>query len=150
MPKIQAFRGVRYNLAKVGSLSSVVAPPYDVVDQKLQQYLYDLSPFNFIRLELTRAESNIADPNAIYDQAASIFRDWMAQNVLQREPDPAIYVYHQIFEYEGREYTRRGFMARIRLVRFGEGEIYPHEQTHTKAKDDRFESNIRFVSRCRE
>ena len=137
MPKIQAFRGVRYNLAKVGSLSSVVAPPYDVVDQKLQQYLYDLSPFNFIRLELTRAESNIADPNAIYDQAASIFRDWMAQNVLQREPDPAIYVYHQIFEYEGREYTRRGFMARIRLVRFGEGEIYPHEQTHAKAKDDR-------------
>lgn len=137
MPIIQAFRGVRYNLAKVGSLSSVVAPPYDVVDQKLQQHLYDLSPFNFIRLELTKQEAENTDPNAIYQQAASIFRDWIAQNVMQREPDPAIYVYHQLFEYEGREYTRRGFMARIRLVRFGEGDIYPHEQTHAKAKDDR-------------
>lgn len=137
MPKIQAFRGIRYNLAKVGSLSSVVAPPYDVVDQQLQQHLYDLSPYNFIRLELTRSESPGSDPDAIYSQAASIFRDWLNQNVLQREPDPAIYVYHQIFKYGGKEYTRRGFMARVRLVRFGEGEIYPHEQTHAKAKDDR-------------
>jgi uncharacterized protein (DUF1015 family) len=28
-------------------------------------------------------------------------------------------------------------MARVRLQRFGEGNIYPHEQTHAKAKDDR-------------
>jgi uncharacterized protein (DUF1015 family) len=46
-------------------------------------------------------------------------------------------VYHHVFDYAGRTYTRRGFMARIRLVRFGEGNIYPHEQTHAKAKDDR-------------
>jgi uncharacterized protein (DUF1015 family) len=137
MPKIQAFRGIRYNLAKVGSLSSVVAPPYDVVDQQLQEHLYGLSPYNFIRLELTRQESGSSDPDAIYQQAAGVYRDWVAQNVLQREPDPAIYVYHQIFEYSGREYTRRGFMSRVRLVRFGEGNIYPHEQTHAKAKDDR-------------
>lgn len=137
MPKIQAFRGIRYNLAKVGSLSCVVAPPYDVVDQQLQDYLYNLSPYNFIRLELTRPDSESQEPDAIYRQAASVYRDWLTQSVLQREPDPAIYVYHQIFEHEGREVTRRGFMARIRLVRFGEGAIYPHEQTHSKAKDDR-------------
>ncbi|HAC90693.1 MAG TPA: hypothetical protein DCF63_08675, partial [Planctomycetaceae bacterium] len=41
MPAIQAFRGLRYNLARVGSLSNVVAPPYDVVDAQLQQHLYD-------------------------------------------------------------------------------------------------------------
>lgn len=136
MPKIQAFRGLRYNLAQVGSLSNVVAPPYDVVDAALQQHLYDLSPFNFIRLELTKGESG-ADPDAIYNQAGSLFRDWIRQGVLTREPDPAIYVYHQIFDYAGRTYTRRGFMARVRLVRFGEGNIYPHEQTLAKAKDDR-------------
>lgn len=136
MPRIQAFRGLRYNLAQVGSLTNVVAPPYDVVDAELQQHLYDLSPYNFIRLELTKAETG-RDPNAIYEQAGSLFRDWIRQNVLMREPDPAIYVYHQIFDYAGRTYTRRGFMARVKLVRFGEGNIYPHEQTHAKAKDDR-------------
>ncbi len=137
MPQIQAFRGLRYNLAKVGSLSDVIAPPYDVIDGALQQQLYDNSPYNFIRLELTKPQPGSTDPNAIYADAAQKFRQWVRDGVFQREPDPAVYVYHQIFDFAGRTYTRRGFMARVRLVRFGEGNIYPHEQTHAKAKDDR-------------
>jgi uncharacterized protein (DUF1015 family) len=53
------------------------------------------------------------------------------------EPDPAIYVYHQTFTANGQEYTRRGFMCRTRLERLGEGKIYPHEETHSSAKEDR-------------
>lgn len=137
MPQIQAFRGLRYNLAQVGSLSECIAPPYDVVDRKLQNHLYNLSPFNFLRLELNRAEEDDADDNAIYQRAARIYRNWKSDGILQSEPDPAIYVYHQEFEVGGEKKIRRGFMARVRLVRFGEGDIYPHEQTHSKAKDDR-------------
>lgn len=145
MPNIQAFRGLRYNLAQVGSLSNVIAPPYDVVDGELQQKLYDNSPYNFIRLELTKHEEGDAEPNAVYDRAATLFRQWVRDGVLQFEPDPAIYVYHQIFDYAGRTYTRRGFMTRVQLVRFGEGNIYPHEETHAKAKDDR----LRLTRACR-
>lgn len=137
MPKIQAFRGLRYNLAQVGSLSNVVAPPYDVVDDQLQQQLYGNSPYNFIRLELTKREPGDTDDHVIYERAAGLFRQWIRDGVLQHEPDPAIYVYHQIFDYGDQTYTRRGFMTRVELVRFGEGNIYPHEQTHAKAKDDR-------------
>ncbi|MEM7561288.1 MAG: DUF1015 domain-containing protein [Planctomycetota bacterium] len=137
MPKIRAFRGLRYNLAQVGSLSDVIAPPYDVVDANLQQELYDNSPFNFIRLELTKRDDDDEDPNAVYERAATLFRQWIRDGVLQHEPDPAIYVYQQVFEYLGTTFTRRGFMTRVELVRFGEGNIYPHEQTHSKAKDDR-------------
>jgi uncharacterized protein (DUF1015 family) len=137
MPKITAFRGLRYNLAQVGSLSDCIAPPYDVVDSQFQAELYARSPYNFIRLELTKAEAGDTEPDAIYHRAANLYRQWKRDGVLQPEPDPAIYVYHQVFDYAGRTYTRRGFMARIRLVRFGEGNIYPHEQTHAKAKDDR-------------
>ena len=36
MPDIQAFRGIRYDLGHVGSLSDVIAPPYDVIDAELQ------------------------------------------------------------------------------------------------------------------
>ena len=145
MPKISAFRGLRYNLAQVGSLSDVVAPPYDVVDGGLQQQLYNNSPYNFIRLELTKQESDDGDPNAIYQRAATLFRQWVRDGVLQYEPGAAVYVYHQVFDYQGRTYTRRGFMARVHLVRFGEGNIYPHEQTHAKAKDDR----LRLTRACR-
>lgn len=137
MPQIKAFRGLRYNMAQIGSLSDCIAPPYDVVDGQLQAELYAKSPYNFIRLELTKPEPGDTDPQAVYNRAASLFRQWCRDGVLQTEPDPAIYVYHQSFDYAGRTYTRRGFMARIRLVRFGEGNIYPHEQTHAKAKDDR-------------
>lgn len=137
MPEIQAFRGLRYNLAQVGALSDCIAPPYDVVDSELQERLYGLSPFNFLRLELNRREPNDVDENEVYQRAAKIYRSWKSEGVLQMEPDPAIYVYHQEFEFEGRMRVRRGFMARVKLERFGVGKIYPHEETHAKAKDDR-------------
>jgi uncharacterized protein (DUF1015 family) len=56
---------------------------------------------------------------------------------MQPEPDPAIYVYHQHFEWLGQSILRRGFMANVRLERFGQGKIYPHEHTHAQAKEDR-------------
>src|SRR5205823_10480492 len=34
-------------------------------------------------------------------------------------------------------YTRRGFLARVRLEPFGEGRIYPHEETLAGPKADR-------------
>jgi len=137
MPEIQAFRGLRYNLAQVGSLSNCIAPPYDVVDGQLQDYLYALSPYNFLQLELNKPESSDDESSNVYTRAARIFRTWKNEDVLQIEPDPAVYVYHQEFDYQGRTIVRKGFMARVRLKRFGEGNIYPHEQTHAKAKDDR-------------
>jgi len=137
MPEIQAFRGLRYNLANVGSLSDIVAPPYDVIDSALQDQLYERSEYNVIRLELNRPEPADTTQDEIYYRASRLLRNWIREGVLESEGDPAIYVYHQEFEYAGILHTRKGFMARVRLQRFGEGKIYPHEQTYPKAKEDR-------------
>lgn len=56
MPSISAFRGVRYDLGHVGSLSDVIAPPYDVIDPELQDQLYKKHPANVVRLILNRDE----------------------------------------------------------------------------------------------
>ena len=56
MPEIQAFRAIRYNLGKVGSLSNVIAPPYDVIGPGLQDELYRKSPYNVVRLILNKIE----------------------------------------------------------------------------------------------
>ena len=40
MADIQAFRALRYDLSRVGNLSDVVAPPYDVIDGEFQEQLY--------------------------------------------------------------------------------------------------------------
>ncbi|MFO0410882.1 MAG: DUF1015 domain-containing protein [Planctomycetota bacterium] len=138
MPVIQAFRGLRYNLAQVGSLSECIAPPYDVIDAELQQQLYDLSPYNFIRLEYPKTDPN-DPPGAIYERAGRTLRSWLSEKILQPEPDPAIYVYHQQFEWLGQNLVRRGLMVNVRLERFGEGNIYPHEHTHAQAKEDRLQ-----------
>lgn len=139
MPHIQAFRGLRYDLGHVGQLSHVVAPPYDVISPELQDQLYQLHPANVIRLILNRHEAGDDEHSNRYTRAARLLKDWRSEGLLQREPDPAVYVYHQVFTYGGLEYTRRGFMARVFLERFGEGQIYPHEETLAGPKADRLQ-----------
>jgi len=145
MPDIQAFRALRYDLGHVGSLSEVTAPPYDVISPDEQAELYKRHPANCVRLILNRPEPGNDDTNSPYTRAAKFFRDWQRQGVLFTEPDPAVYVYHQQFSYGGQTRTRRGFMARVRLERFGEGNIYPHEETMSGPKEDR----LRLMTACK-
>jgi uncharacterized protein (DUF1015 family) len=137
MPQIEAFRALRFDLGHVGSLSDVVAPPYDVIGPDLQEQLYKRHPANCIRLILNREEPGDDDRNNRYGRAARFLKNWRDEGVLFTEPDPAVYVYHSQFDYAGKTYTRRGFIARVRLERFGEGKIYPHEETMAGPKQDR-------------
>lgn len=89
-----------------------------------------------IRIILNRQEPG-DDGDQKYERAAKFVEQWKSEGVLMREENPAYYVYHQQFEHEGNLINRRGFMGRVRLQPFGEGNIYPHEETHPKAKVDR-------------
>ncbi len=145
MPELHAFRGLRYDLGHVGALSDVVAPPYDVIDGDLQNSLYEKHPANVIRLILNRREPGDPSDDTRYARAARFLNNWVGEGLLQLDPNPALYVYHQSFEYAGSQFTRRGFMGRVRLERFGEGTIYPHEETHAAAKADR----LKLTQACR-
>lgn len=137
MPQIEAFRALRYDLGHVGSLSDVIAPPYDVIGPELQEQLYKRHPANCVRLILNREEPGDDERNNRYSRAAGFLKNWRNEGLLFSEPDPAIYVYHSRFDYAGETFNRRGFMARIKLERFGEGRIYPHEETMAGPKQDR-------------
>ena len=137
MPDISPFRAVRYDVARVGTLSDVVAPPYDVVDSALQDQLYAASPYNVIRLELNRDEPGDNGVDARYKRAARFLKDWLREGILREEDHAALYVYHQTFEVDGKKHTRKGFLARVRLEPIGQGKIYPHEQTLAGPKADR-------------
>jgi uncharacterized protein (DUF1015 family) len=136
MAEIRAFRAFRYDLGRVGALSDVTAPPYDVIDATLQQRLYDRSPFNVIRLILNKPEPGDGDDSR-YQRAAGFVRDWQREHVLVQDSARCLYVYHQEFEIEGQKHTRRGFFARVRLEPFGAGPIFPHEETMSGPKADR-------------
>jgi uncharacterized protein (DUF1015 family) len=137
MADIRAYRAFRYDLGRVGALSDVVAPPYDVIDPALQQALYDRSPYNVIRLILNKEGPTDTDTNNRYTRSAATLREWLRDDVLVQDSARGLYVYHQDFEVEGRRFTRRGFLARVRLEPFGTGRIYPHEETLSGPKADR-------------
>src|SRR5207244_6116868 len=98
MADIQAFRGFRYDLGRVGALSDVIAPPYDVIDPTLQQALYDRSPHNVIRLILNKEEPTDTEADNRYTRAARTLREWQAEGVLAQDSARSLYVYHQEFE----------------------------------------------------
>jgi uncharacterized protein (DUF1015 family) len=137
MAEIQAFRAFRYDLGRVGALGDVVAPPYDVIDPALQDALYARSPYNVVRLILNKEAPADTEANNRYTRAAQCLRDWQSEGVLVQDSARSVYAYHQEFEAEGRRYTRKGFMARVRLEKFGEGKIYPHEETMPGPRADR-------------
>ena len=138
MPTIQAFRGLRYDLGHVGSLSDVITPPYDVISPQFQDELYKKHPANFIRLELNREEPGDNESSNKYARAAKFLKNWRQEGVLQVDPDPALYVYHQIYKTPQGVKIRKGLSALVQIDEPGKGKILPHEQTHSGPKIDRF------------
>ena len=140
MVTVAAFPGVHYNPDKIDDFSSVVAPPYDVINSREQDELYERSPFNVIRLILTKGEGDKK-----YVQASETFRKWIEQGVLIQDKEECIYPYYQEFEENGRVVTRKGFIAAVMLEDFSSKNILPHERTFAAPKLDR----LKLTSACR-
>lgn len=138
MLEVAPFSAIRYNLRRAGGdLSAVLAPPYDVLDEADKKALLGRSDRNIVAIDLPHLPPKSAGPAQVYDRAARTMRDWMRDGTLVRDPAPALYVYHQRFEHDGKQYTRRMFIARVRLQPFSEGSIFPHERTFGGPKEDR-------------
>ena len=131
MPIVRPFRGILYDPHVVGTLDRVVAPPYDVIGPEEQERLYETSPFNVIRLDLSR------EPDR-YGSAATLYGKWQDQGALRRDPEPGFYVYAQEFDLDdGGSYQRWGFFGRLHIEEFSSGKVLPHEKTLAGAKADR-------------
>ncbi len=138
MADVRAFRGVYYNRALVNDLSAVICPPYDIISAQQQQQLYDLSPYNFVRVEFTRPDPADPDASGKYHRAAASLEEWLKMGILKTDDTPAIYLYDQSFAYQGRDYRRRSFMAVVRLEEWSKMIVRPHEDTLSQPKVDRF------------
>src|SRR3954452_5207931 len=134
MAEIQPLRTLRYDLASVGSLDAVAAPPYDVIDAPMRAELAARSAFNVVDIDLPEA-ANGADP---YQHAQETLEEWTHQGILVREREPALWVLTQDYTGpDGSSYTRHGFFARVRVEDYGPGRIRPHERTQPGPKEDR-------------
>jgi uncharacterized protein (DUF1015 family) len=133
VPRFEPFRGVRYDPSRV-ALDEVVAPPYDVIDARRRAFLAGRSPYSVVHVDLPEGGDDR------YDQAATMFSSWMADDILLTDETPAFYGYRMRFTDElGAPRRTIGVLGALTLSRPGEGGILPHEHTTPKAKSDRLD-----------
>lgn len=145
MAVIAPFRGLRYNPAKIARMEDVVSPPYDVIDLQAQSALAGRNPYNMIHLDLSKNFSADQLTDTRYQKAREIFLRWQQEEVLIREQEPTIYLYHVDYTLpSGRRLTRKGLLCLVQLAEFGEGIVKPHEKTFSGVTSDR----LRLLDTC--
>ncbi len=132
MADVQPLQALYYDVAKTSGLRSVIAPPYDVIDERQREQLEARSPYNVVRIDLPRGDGDA------YEHAAVLFDDWQRERVVVRDPEPAVWPLKQDYTGpDGLRRTRTGLFARVRVDEYGPGRIRPHERTHPGPKEDR-------------
>ena len=114
MPRLSAFRGLRFDLGQVGSLEKVLCPPRHLIVTDVQDELYKRHPANAVRLVANREELGDKHEDC-FARAGRFLRQWQREGLLYREPDPAIYLLHIEYEFDGIADTFRGLICRAEI-----------------------------------
>lgn len=129
--------------AAPADISTLIAPPYDVLDQGPKDELLARDPHNIVAIDLPFTPPKVVGPDAVYQQAGLQYRQWLQQGVLVQRPQPAAYIYQQSFTHLGQTFHRRGIIANLRVQDFGPcpqpglGGVFAHEATFASGKEDR-------------
>ena len=127
---IKPINAIVYNQEKV-DINDVIAPPYDVITSAQQDELYKKSPYNIVRLILTKGDNR-------YEDAKNFFEKWQSEGVLKHTDKPCIFYLIQKYTTEnGKKIERKGFIARNKIEKFETKKILPHEYTMGGPKEDR-------------
>lgn len=138
MGVIRPLRAIRYaTTAASRDISTRLAPPYDMLDRRSKQALLEPDARNFVKIDLPHVPPKSAGPPEAYEASGRQLEGWLADGTMVRDTQPAYYVYHQRYTYDGVDYVRKMFFARLRIEPFGTGNVLPHERTFGGPKEDR-------------
>ena len=130
------FKGICYDPGRVEA-GAVMAPPYDVIGAEELKSLYQRSPYNIARVDAgEQLPADTSEENK-YSRASALIQKWLSEGVLRQAEAPSLYAYEIRYAVGGKEKELRGVFAMVKLEPFGSGQIYPHECTHSKARNDR-------------
>ena len=133
MADVEPLHALHYDLAKVGGLQPVAAPPYDVIDAAQRAELVGRSPYNVVEVDLPQngggdiyGHAARCSPAGATRASSSATRSPRCGRWRRTTPGP-----------DGQPRTRHGVFARVRVEDYGPGRIRPHERTHPGPKEDR-------------
>ncbi|MDP8259720.1 MAG: DUF1015 domain-containing protein [Candidatus Gygaella obscura] len=133
MDKIIPFKGVFFNQKKIRDLSSVVCPPYDVINEKMRNVFSKRNSHNIVRIILSESKNK----KNKYEIAKTLFNDWLKNKILVKDEEPCIYLYRVSFKIGNVKKERIGFISLLNLNINRKNKVYPHEHTHVVPKKDR-------------
>src|SRR6186997_180164 len=133
MARVERFQAVRPVAERAEEVASV---PYDVVDTAEARELAEGKAWSF--LHVIRPEIDLPaeiDPHAaeVYAQAGLAYHWMLDEGVLQRDDEPAIFLYRQIMD----GHAQTGFMAACAVDEYDDDTIKKHEKTRPDKEDDR-------------
>jgi uncharacterized protein (DUF1015 family) len=144
MAEVIPFAGWRYNRDKVGDLSAVLAPPYDVISEPARERFVAGHHYNIVRLTLGLDPLDAPPTRSRYELAAADLREWRREGVLLQDERPVFYLYEQQYHQPvllssqpPAPRRRRGVIAAVRLEEYDKRIILPHEGTLSAPKEDR-------------
>ncbi|TAL17144.1 DUF1015 domain-containing protein [bacterium] len=138
MADVRPFRALRYNPGKIGNLSLVTSPPYDVIDEEFQQRLYARSPYGIVRIDYGAVFPCDTEKENRYTRSKKIFSQWLDEKILVRDTEPSLYYVEEDYAGEfGKPCTRKGFLAAVKVEDAESGVYRPHEKTLAGPKADR-------------
>jgi uncharacterized protein (DUF1015 family) len=129
MVDVRPFRAIRYT-EKAGNPKNLITQPYDKIDQDMQREYYEKSPYNYCRLILPIEENR-------YETVHQRIYEWLNERILSKDEEPSMFVCRQEFRLDGKNCSRTGLIAALRLYNYGEGMVFPHETTYAAPKADR-------------
>lgn len=132
MAVIKPLKAIRFT-NKGGDIKELVCPPYDIVPENERLELIKNNEHNMIKLELPKGENP-------YENAKSLLDEWLKEDFLTHDGEEGLYIYEEEFLTQvdhGETKKLRGFMCRVKIEDFSAGVVLPHEETLSKAKEDR-------------
>jgi uncharacterized protein (DUF1015 family) len=137
VPRVRPFRAWTYARSDA-DISTLCAPPYDVISEEQRRELLGRDPHNVVALELPEGTLDPEIPGNRYETGAVRWKEWRDQGVLVRDTETTLYVLEQRYTRGGTPIRRRAFIAEVKLHAFDEGIVLPHERTLPKALGDRY------------
>ncbi len=128
MAVIKPIKGVRFT-EKAGLIENLVCPPYDIIPKNEQQRLSKIEN-NIINLEFSAAQNP-------YEAAKGCLNEMLSNGIIEKDSTESYYIYEINFKYNNEEMKFRGIIFGCFLTPFSEGVVLPHEETLSKAKEDR-------------
>lgn len=132
MAQVSPFRAFYFNQGKVGDLSKVISPPYDIISPRKQEYLYDLHENNFVRVDFSK---DVPGEDK-YAKASKVFQQWLKEEVMVKDSGPAVYFYSHQYWVNREKKVRLGFFALLKLQEKTK-DVHGHEHTRMEPKEDR-------------